>query len=270
MEVRKSSATSDAYKDLITTMIFPAQNNNEPTTPLLARRYGEPALQNTDQKLVPSAQSLPPDVQTKNCKISASLVSVSGNPKIVQHPTPGPPHCGAGKSSHQSEERSRPKTVSQIAGSVGFTGNARKISISGSSIGRTTTVKTTTAEAYTDFVVDVQYSLSEEILDPGLRKRADQHVHKLFNGRHVYAPYLTVLVVPHVADTAEYRHKLIAASSIYLYQTHCLFEAVKNIPLEELKRLLSRITLKNPRKLLPSVSRVKKNTNGEVSPTLEF
>ncbi|MCJ1390754.1 hypothetical protein MMC18_003615 [Xylographa bjoerkii] len=224
LNARNSSATSEAYKDLYTTMIFHGQDHDPATKPLLVRRYGEPALQKTDRK---PEQPLPPIVRAKNCKSHSSStsefvtrktsgpsVSTSSKSKTAQHPNPGPPHHGARKA---IEERNPFKKVSKDTG------------ISGSSMGQTTTAEVTTADPYTDSVVDVQYWLSEGILEPGLQKRANDHVPKLFNESRFYAPYLTVLVVKSAADIEEYRHKLIAASSICLYQTHCLFESSEKI-----------------------------------------
>ncbi|MCJ1377604.1 hypothetical protein MMC17_000699 [Xylographa soralifera] len=227
---RNSSATTKAYENLYATMIFPAQKHDPATMPLLVRRYGEPALQKTDRK---SEQPLPPNISAKNYqgypsstsetathKILGPSVSTSSKLKKAQHPPPGAPHSRAGKGNLKIEKQNRPKEAPKNAGSAGFAEISRGTGISGISKGQTTTV-----DPYTAFTVTIQYWLSEGILNQRSRERANNHVPKLFNGSPLYTPYLTVLAVKRAADMEEYRHKLIAASSTCLYQTHCLFES---------------------------------------------
>ncbi|MCJ1403461.1 hypothetical protein MMC11_006684 [Xylographa trunciseda] len=204
LEAQESRATPEAYKDLYTTMIFHGQNHDLDTKPLLVRRYATSAKCSSDEQYF------------KNCHAQDHW-SFSLGFWPERNPPPASKTSTSWSRQTQASER---RSFQKVLQNAGLTGSSRDPGISGSSI-----AQTTAGSAYTDFIVDVQYWLSDKILEPESQKRADNHVPKLFFRSHFYAPYLTVFVVKDESDMEEYRDKLIAASSICLYQTHRLFKS---------------------------------------------
>ncbi|MCJ1386234.1 hypothetical protein MMC17_009360 [Xylographa soralifera] len=204
-------------------------------TPTLIRRLHEPAQQKTHTGVL---QPLPPDVQAI-LRNSNSVETIAKTPPAslvpaldrassmrqttVQRTTSKPPHHGAGNARSQSREQNRSNMVSKNARSTGFAeASSRDTSISAHLVGH---VAATPSDPYTKFTVDVQYWLSAEIMDAKSQKQAKDWAPRLFGRRSVYTPYLTVVMVDdRTADTNEYRYRLIAASSICLYQDHLLFK----------------------------------------------
>ncbi|MCJ1382218.1 hypothetical protein MMC17_005330 [Xylographa soralifera] len=188
---RETSATKAAYNDLYARLVFPQQQPLPKRETVVVRRMGEPALQSTTND---DRQPSPP------------TISAGGN--CVP---PGPkPYC-TGKDA-SLRDRQQPVTVTTAS-----------VSAKVASVAQSGTEST---DLYCDFIITIQYWLSEEVLDPSLQKRAKAWVPKLFNGSPYYSPYLTAIMVDQGSKgKSEHRLRLIAAMSIALHQRHLLFEA---------------------------------------------
>ncbi|MCJ1384469.1 hypothetical protein MMC17_007586 [Xylographa soralifera] len=216
--LQHSSASKRAYNDLYVREIFGYQTSNPNDKITSIVRLYEPASQETT---VDKYQPLPPNIQAPSCgdfSVSATKVVTRGTldvtPSILarepsknverfQRSASRPPHSGAGRRVHQNNGTKTSQSAEPAATSV---------------------VLAATPNPYTDFIISVQYWLSGEIWEPGLQKKASTWVPRLFNGSPYYAPYLTVVLIDEQeADKDEYRRKLVAASSICLYQQYRLF-----------------------------------------------
>ena len=233
---RKSSATREACDELYTSEIFCRQKYRPYGKPTLIRRFGELALQITSAQ---QHQPLPPNIQSEKCKSepSSALVIMDITPGLplstsgrglstklesIQPSRPGAPHSGAAQ---ERLQRNVQELSGKISSNTRSAGSARNVQSTGVSVLSVVQAVRATSGPYTDFVVDVQYWLSDQILEPGLQKLATAWVPKLYNGNPFNAPYLTVLLAKYAGDKEEYRRKLIAASSICLYRSYRLSES---------------------------------------------
>ncbi|MCJ1391789.1 hypothetical protein MMC18_004655 [Xylographa bjoerkii] len=207
----RSKASDRAFNELYTTEIFCRQKFPIDDQTLVIRRLCDPAT-----------QPLPPNIQDR---------APSKNSEAVQLLPPHSPHSRAIKA--VSQDKRKPANSARCTDVARISVSADRSTTSppvqrGVSVPSVVPTAATTSNSYTSFIIDVQYWLSEEILEPGLQKQARFSVPRLFGRSPYYAPNLTVLMVDHRgADTDEYRRKPVAVSSTCLYQSHRLFESSK-------------------------------------------